>query len=257
MARPVPGCHVDALFGHIVTMHGTRPWGRVLDAGTGRASLQFVMGLQTESWTAVTGDDGEERYLARELGAPARPGDRVLTGHWRDATLLQGQVFDVVLADYLLGAVDRVDPYFQEQLLERLRQHVSGRLYLVGLEPLPDRADGEGPAALRELMRLADVTRLLAGERLYREFPLEWVQRSLVRAGFHVVNATVFPIVYRTAAVDRQLAGCRDRLAHVDAPTRAALEARAVRLAATARDAARAGGIRMGSDYVVTAEPTA
>ncbi len=119
---------MDALFARVVEQQGATPFGRVLDAGTGKHSLEFVSGLATTAWTAVTGDEGEVDYLQAQLGQNIRPQDRLIMGNWANPDLLRGEDFDVVLADYLLGAVERVAPYFQEELLTRLRPHVGHRL---------------------------------------------------------------------------------------------------------------------------------
>ena len=50
--RPVSG-----LFQEIETLQGERPWGRMLDAGTGTHSIGWIGTLPTEQWTAVTGAD--------------------------------------------------------------------------------------------------------------------------------------------------------------------------------------------------------
>ena len=128
----------DRLFDTIERWQGVRPWGRMLDAGTGAHSLRWIRGLETTGWTAVTGDQARERNLRRDLGTAMRPTDAVVTGNWSDELFLSEQRFETVLADYLLGALDGFAPYHQDQLFSRLRRHVSGRLYVVGLEPYPD-----------------------------------------------------------------------------------------------------------------------
>jgi hypothetical protein len=42
-----------------------------------------------------------------------RPDDSVVAGNWKDPKFLQGKIYDVVLADYLLGSIDGFAPYFQ------------------------------------------------------------------------------------------------------------------------------------------------
>src|SRR3982751_1667463 len=100
------GPRPDALFAEIVRLQGNTPWGSVLDAGTGRHSLSFVKSLPTSRWTAVT---------ARP--APAleteRAQDRIVVGNWTDTALLDGESFDTVLVDYVVGALDGFAPYFQ------------------------------------------------------------------------------------------------------------------------------------------------
>lgn len=37
----------------------------------------------------------------------------MVIGNWRDENFLKDRVFDTVLADYLVGAIDGFAPYFQ------------------------------------------------------------------------------------------------------------------------------------------------
>lgn len=246
----------DRLFAGLERAHGPRPWGRVLDAGTGAHSLRWLLGREPDQVLGVTASEGMASQLRQELGAALRPVDRLLVGNWTDPTLLHGERFDVVLADYLLGAVDGFAPYFQDQLFERLRPLVAGRLYAVGLEPLPDAAESEGGRLILELQRLRDACILLAGHRCYREFPLSWVLRHIERAGLVVEDAWSLPVVYRERYLQGQLGVCerklpllRDRgLAEALAHTIADLRARGV-----AWLAAHPEGIPLGSDWVVVA----
>src|SRR5262245_58157890 len=125
----------DSLFSWIEKLQGAAPWGSVLDAGSGSHSLNWIAGLPVRSWTAVTGDAAGAKRLHEEMGARCRPVDRIVAGNWTDPLLLHGEVFDVVIADYLLGALEWFAPYFQDRLFARLRPHVGARIYVVGLEP--------------------------------------------------------------------------------------------------------------------------
>jgi hypothetical protein len=247
----------DALFDTITRFQAGRPWGRVLDAGTGKHSLDWIRGLDTTGWTAITGDPARERTLRADLGDALRASDRVVTGNWTDPLLEHGEVYDTVLADYLLGAVDGFAPYFQGQLFARLRRHTGHQLYVVGLEPYPDQADTEGGRLVLEIARLRDACILLAGHRCYREFPREWVVRSLEGAGFEVQDALSIPIVYQARFINGQMDVCLRKLPYmvdraVAASMRDHIEAlRARALAVCARD----HGIQFGSDHVVAARP--
>lgn len=253
----------DALFDTIMRWQGDRPWGRVLDAGTGAHSLDWIRGLETSGWTAVTGDPARERSLLGRPGAAPRPVDAVVTGNWSDPLLLAGQRFDTVLADYLLGALDGFAPYHQDRLFGRLRRHVTGRLYVVGLGPYPDGivpgdgAEGEAGRRILEIARVRDACILLAGHRCYREYPLDWVVRNLGQHGFAVQEATTVPIVYRARFVNGQMDVCLRKLAFFeDQDVATAMRRHIGEVRARALDAcARLGGLHFGHDYVVAAEP--
>ncbi|MEC7947125.1 MAG: class I SAM-dependent methyltransferase [Myxococcota bacterium] len=255
----------DALFDTIARWQGDRPWGRMLDAGTGAHSLRWVRGLDTPGWTAVTGDPARQRTLHAAVGDALRPGDAILTGNWSDVAFLADERFETVLADYLLGALDGFAPYHQDRLFARLRMHTRGRLYIIGLEPYPDGvvpgagADSEAGRCIRELARVRDACILLAGHRCYREYPLEWVIRNLEQHGFRVQEATRVPIVYRERFVHGQMDVCLRKLACIrDAEFVASMRQHIESVRARALDAcARLDGLRFGHDYVVAAEPIA
>mmetsp|Transcript_8452 Transcript_8452/g.24433 ORF Transcript_8452/g.24433 Transcript_8452/m.24433 type:complete len:90 (+) Transcript_8452:522-791(+) len=50
-----------------------------------------------------------------------REQDKVVIGNWDDETFLEGEVYDVILADYLIGAMDGFSPYTQDLIFERLK----------------------------------------------------------------------------------------------------------------------------------------
>ncbi|MBK7760445.1 MAG: class I SAM-dependent methyltransferase, partial [Deltaproteobacteria bacterium] len=203
----------DRLFASVERLQGTTPWGRVLDAGTGEHSLRWLSERPTEALAAVTASEAMARGLREKV--PLRPQDRLIIGNWTDPTLLAGETFDTVLADYLLGAVDGFAPYFQDQLFPRLRPLVRHRLYTIGLAPYPDVAEDEGGALILELARLRDACILLAKHRCYREYPLDWTCRHLERAGFTVEDAWSTPIVYRERFITGQLRVCESKLGYL------------------------------------------
>ena len=249
----------DTLFTTIERAHGDRPWGSVLDAGTGDHSLGWICGLPTRRWTAITGDARRRDRMAERFGTKMRLGDRILSGNWTDPGMLAGEQFDVVLADYLLGAVDGFAPYFQDRLFERLWLHTKpgGRLYTVGLGPYPDQSDTPGGRLILEIARLRDACILLAGHRCYREYPRDWVIRHLTAAGFTVDDAVSVPILYGARFINGQLNVCLRKLplfadqalaeqmrSHIEDVRQQALALPSLQ---------QKGGIRFGHDYVVSA----
>ena len=258
LSRPSPPPVVDALFDTLAAWQGDRPWGRVLDAGTGEHSLRWLLGQAPERVTAVTGARPRQVELQRDLGQWMLPSDRILVGNWADPELLRDEVFEVVLADYLLGAMDGFAPYFQDRLFARLRPHVGGRLYAVGLAPYPDSGGGEAGDLIREIARLRDACILLAGHRCYREYPLDWVQRHVAAAGLRVLRAESRPIVYRERFVDGQLDVCLQKLPLMaDRAVAEALRGQVESLRLRARAACnRLDGLRFGEDWLLEAAPT-
>lgn len=249
----------SSLFRHIEALQAGRPWGAILDVGTGSGSIRWIQSLDTTRWTAVTGAEGHARQVRDLSEARRRPGDRIVLGNWADPALLAGERYDTVLADYLLGAIDGFAPYFQERLFARLRPLTAGRLYVVGLDPYvpaDEPADAAGRIIWR-IGRLRDACLLLAGERPYREYPAEWVIDNLHRSGFEPIAAEPFPIRFGTRFVEAQIAMCVPRIARLpDRTLAAALEAHAAALRTEALALIeREGALASGADYVIAAEP--
>jgi hypothetical protein len=238
---------MDALFAHVQKMHADRPWGRVLDAGTGAHSLKWIASLPTASWTAVTADPA----LVARTGLLPRPQDRTIIGDWSDPALLAGEQFDTVVLDYFLGAVDGIAPYFGDTVVERLSGHIRGRVYAVGLEPWLDRSDDPAEDAFLELVRIRDATFLAARTRPYREWPRSRVERRLTGIGLSIVDARAFSIRHSARTLDREHGNVRRYAAQVaDPDLGAALLRRADALRVRAEGLI---GREFGRDWVVSA----
>lgn len=247
-----------SLYQRVSELHGGRPWGSVLDAGTGPGSMRWLLSLTTDRWTAVTGSPRMADVVRKELNDRVRAQDRLIVGNWLEPELLANETYDVVLADYLLGAVDGFAPYWQDQLFARLRPHVTGRLYVIGLEPyVPHVSTDPAGRLVNEIGRLRDACLLLCGDRPYREYPMHWVLRHLELAKFRVVDAQRIAIRYGERFVVTQLDLCDQALTRVrDRGLAVALQSHVAAL----RDRAlafisREGGIQHGHDYIVVAEP--
>jgi hypothetical protein len=247
-----------SLYDRINELQGARPLGSVLDAGTGRGSIRWLLEQNTEHWTAVTGSARMAEMTRLEIGARMRPQDRVVVGNWIEPELLAGECYDTVLADYLLGAIEGFAPYWQDRIFERLRPLVGKRLYVIGLEPyvmqIPDEPTGR---IVAELGRLRDACLLLGGERPYREYPLEWVLRNLGQSGFRILDAHRIAIRYGERFIDSQLDMCTRTLGKLkDRQLAVALQRHVAELRCQALALChREGGLRHGHDYIVVAEP--
>lgn len=203
----------SASFSFIEGLQGETPYGRLLDAGTGPRSLRWLLTLNTDSITAVTGAPAMAAQVRRSVAEWQRPQDRLLVGNWTDPDLLAGEQFDTVVADHLLGAVEGFAPYFQTSLFARLRPLTAKRLYVTGMEPyVVDRPKAAGGALIWEIGRYHDACRILAGQRHYREFPLDWVLAQLRRSGFKPVAARKISTGYQADFVNGQINFCRPLL---------------------------------------------
>lgn len=248
----------SSLFTYIEDLQGNLPWGSFLDAGTGTHSIRWVSSLATERWVAVTGATAHAIQVRDAVESVRRPQDRLIVANWADPELLKGERFDTVLADYLIGAVEGFAPYFQGAMFARLRALTVRRFYLVGLEPYvahdPATEDGR---LVWEIGRFRDACLLLAGERPYREYPMQWVLERMAAAGFKAIAARRFPIRYKARFVNSQIDMCAARIARLGDPAlAAALSAQGEALRTRALTfAAREDGIRHGFDYVIAADP--
>ncbi len=231
----------DSLFDWISRRQGRTPWGDVLDAGTGAHSLAWLATQPTRSITAVTVEDWRTAGL-RE----AAPEARLAFGQWSDPTFLHGESFDTVLIDYVIGAIDGHAPYFQYDFLPRIRPHCRGGVYVVGLEP-PLR-DG---SVLDEVCRVRDACILLAGHRMYREYPCELVVRWLQAAGFSVHDVVRVPNLVGPRFVNGQLDVAIRKLRLFREPRVA--EELAAHIEELRSRALSQGEIRWGQDYIIAA----
>ena len=246
---------------YIETLQGDRPWGRVLDAGTGSQSIAWIARLKTESWTAISASPQYVVQTQETVKTHIRPQDRILIGNWIDPNLLKGEVFDTVIADYLLGSVDGFSPFFQPYLFSRLR-HVTksgGRLYVKGLEPyvpIPRPADKAGQL-IWEIGRFRDACILLGGDIPYREYPAQWVVDHLQVAGFKVQDVKHRNIRYKAPFVNAQIDICLPVLEkHDDQDLATALKKRGETLRTRALEFIEAkGSIDFGQSYAIMAEP--
>jgi len=245
------------LFHCIEELQGNLPWGAMLDAGTGTHSAGWIATLPTTRWTAVTVAPPHADQVRRAVGAAMRPRDRIVVGNWDDPVLLAGDGYETILADYLIGAVDRFAPYRQRALIGRLAGLARRRIYVVGVEPYVVQCPVD-PAGrmVWEIGRLRDACLLLAGETPFREFPASWVIEGLQAAGLSIVAVRRFPIRYRARFVNSQIDMALLRLAALEDRWLAeALRARAELLRNRAlKLAGQEHGLRCGQDYVIAAE---
>jgi len=275
----------DALFRFIERsqINGTEnaSFGSLLDAGTGSHSLSWIASVvhreklladseednnarkvHMKDFTAITADESMRRKVseeATELGV--QDSGNIIIGKWNDATLLEGKLYDTILVDYLIGAIDGFTPYFQDQIFDRLAAHlaIGGRLYVAGLQPIPDKIDGDGDVFCR-ITKVRDACILLAGHRCYREYPLDWIERHLEKAGLSVVQNRQYPIMYGHYSMKRQINLARSKLIHF--PTKTLADSMGKVLDDLDKEALEVtskqpnGKISLGFDYVVVAERT-
>lgn len=262
----------DVLFGHIEQQQSTRKFGRILDAGTGQHSLKWMASLlkdgRASHVTAVTADETMRRNCQRQVDQLGVQADvDVVIGNWFPSApnsslplRSDDESFDVILADYLIGAMDGFSPYKQDQMIPLLLRHLKpgGRLYIVGLEPIPDSTSDKDANVVCQVRQVRDACILLAGHRCYREYPQAWIEQQVVQQhSLTLVDAHNFPILYRHETILRQINVGRSKLPLFEVPElRESMAKTLDRLEQESKQATqrRGGTIALGFDYVVTAE---
>jgi len=245
----------DILFQTVERLHAPRPWGRVLDAGTGVNSIKWMQTLNASAWTAITADQQMKNAIMADPAVLMRDVDTLVVGNWMDEHFCSTLgSFDTILADYLIGAVDGFSPFAQDIIIKKLKNHLNpqGRLYIVGMQPIPDHAAGAAEI-ITEIRRARDACILLAGHRPYRfethtriqintlaqncqianvihtcththththtphntikrEYPLDWIERHLHREGMRVVKTKSFTILHSEESAMRQIRVAQTKL---------------------------------------------
>jgi hypothetical protein len=253
----------DALFGSIESEQGSREFGNVLDAGTGLHSIRWIATLQDKGmtqFTAVTADKSMQRVVQNEVDAlEISHIGRIIIGNWfgESTITLKEESYDTVLADYLIGAMDGFSPYRQDQMIGTLLRYLKpgGRLYIVGLEPIPDKALGDANV-ICQVRRIRDACILLAGHRCYREYPVDWILRQIRENHQHsleLISSKKFPILYRHATIVKQINVARSKFPLFPIPELADEINKVLEdLEGKSKEATeRAGGkIQLGFDYM-------
>lgn len=259
VTKPLKKQIKSKFFAHIEQEQKHTPWGSFLDAGSGLHSLQWVSQLNTDRWTAVTGAPQDAKAMHAATDGICRPQDQIVLGNWAKADLLKGEVYDTVLADYLLGAIEGFAPYFQPYLFARLRPLTGKVLYVTGAEPYVPENEPSTQAGriVWQIGRFRDACLLLSGELPYREYPSAWVMDQLTRSGFKPRSVKRFATRYKERFVRTQIDLSLDALKRVhDQNTSKALSewGECLRQDAFAVIAAE-GSLDHGSDYVIAADP--
>jgi hypothetical protein len=251
----------DILFSTVEKMHGSRLWGKFLDAGTGLHSIKWVQTLPTTSWTAITADNYMRTQMVSDssFSSKLRPVDQLIVGNWMNDAFNRGLgKYDTILADYLIGAVDGFSPYEQDTIIKRLQEHLtpSGRMYFIGMNPIPDEKSPPGNI-ISEIRRARDACILLGGHRTYREFPSSWMKRHIEAAGMRVVSVSNFTILHSEDSALRQIRVAKSKLEYMtDVNLRSGMERYLLDLEERARVAIRSnnGRIPLSFDYIIAAE---
>lgn len=251
------GASPYALLGQLAQHHR---WGRVLDVGTGNSSLTRLLEQPTDALTAITNDAYWCTKLQEVFAEQLREQDRLLLGDWREPTLLEGEVFDTVVVDYFLGALERKAPHFQYEFFDRIKPHVGDRIFVVGLEPIylltsDDTIESEALDVIQQCYRLRDMCLLANGENPFREYTSKWTTAALKRAGFQVQGTQRFQRIVGIRFVHSIINSCLRMLPRIEDSQLAAALAVSLR---DLRERALANpsfdwGVRCGTDYLIMA----
>lgn len=161
----------------------------------------------------------------------------------------------------MIGAMDGFSPYKQDLMLPKLAALLNpgGRLYIVGLQPIPDKVDDPAGNILCRVRQVRDACILLAGHRCYREYPIDWVEREVQKMkDTKLIETGRFPILYRHATIVRQIDVGRSKFQFFPTPELADSMAKVLdqleKESFEATQKSSNGAITLGFDYVVCAE---
>lgn len=255
----------DALFGCIENQQVDKPFGDVLDAGTGRHSLRWLATLYDKGMTSLTAVTADAKMKANVVAEAEKLGikDRethITIGNWfptesKDALDFPHPKFDTILADYLIGAMDGFSPYRQDEMIPKLLELLKpdGRLYIVGLEPIPDK-DSSRADVICKVRQIRDACILLARHRCYREYPLEWIEKQVeANPSSKLLESHRFPVLYSHATIVRQIQVARSKFPYF--PQEELVESMKLvldDLEEQSKQATEESPIRFGFDYVVS-----
>lgn len=255
----------DVLFGSIERQQGTKPFGNFLDAGTGVHSLCWIATLGDKGmtdFTAVTADANMKQSCEKTIAELGVYGN-IAMGNWFSESdpLTFNTKFDTILADYLIGAMDGFSPFKQDLILPKLAALLNpgGRLYIVGLQPIPDKVDDPAGNIICRVRQVRDACILLAGHRCYREYPVDWIERQVDEMdGMRLVETGKYPILYRHATILRQINVGRSKFPYFPTPELAESMGKVLdqleKESFEATQKSSNGAITLGFDYVVCVE---
>lgn len=253
----------DALFGAIERDQGDKPFGKLLDAGTGIHSLRWIATLEAKGmtdFTAITADATMQNNVQQEANQLGIEGN-IIMGNWfsENNPLELPEKYDTILADYLIGAMDGFSPYQQDLMLPKLTALLNpgGRLYIVGLQPIPDKVNDPAANIICRVRQVRDACILLAGHKCYREYPIDWVHRQVQKIdSLRLVETSRFPILYKHSTIVRQINVARSKLPYF--PSTQLAESMKQVLDQLEQESFEAtqnlGSIKLGFDYVISAE---
>jgi hypothetical protein len=228
--------------------------------GTCAHSLRWLATLPLDGGlVAVTADATMQRNCQREIADLGI--DQVTTlvqGNWFDETNpldFAENEFDVILCDYLIGAMDGFSPYRQDLMIPNLTKYLkpAGRMYIVGLEPIPD----DSGSVISRVRQVRDACILLAGHKCYREYPASWLERQIRHTpDLEYLHRQHFTILYHKSTIVKQINVGRSKLPLLPDYMRDSMRTLLNDLEGrvddeTEQDTKR---IPLGFDYVVTAE---
>lgn len=134
---------------------------------------------------------------------------------------LKGLQYDVIVADYLLGAVERYWPHGADGMMNRLLNATKpgGYLLITSLEPyenILDRKNNKDKLVLN-VESIGEAAAYIAGESTYREVPLSWILRQIDRfPEYQIVTTKEFPMTLTSRSLLNQISYARATLKKIE-----------------------------------------
>jgi SAM-dependent methyltransferase len=189
-------------------------WGNVLDAGAGFNSMCWLLRQEYDTITAVTATT-EGRYGSSDLTQSLsnhKNQVKIVLGNWQQNDFFsKSKQFDVVVADYLLGATERHWSFGADAMMDRLLERLlpGGYLLLVGLEPYETtlNRDIRDDRIVLDIESIGDTAAVLAGASTYRELPMSWVRYQIERrvGEYQIIGTKQFEMTLTENSLKLQL----------------------------------------------------
>lgn len=194
------------MFSRIEALQSMKPWGRVLDAGIGKKSLEWVLSLDTASVSGITSSERIHKKSISGIDPDRLKQIDLRVSKW-SSDVFANETFDTVLMDYVIGTLDATEPFTQELLFKRVKSLLAkeGIVYIVAKEPFPDSFPSETANLIIQTAKLRDAAIITAGGRPIRDYPLQWFISNLIQNGFDILAVEMFPVVYGKAWINYNL----------------------------------------------------
>ncbi|MCX6112569.1 MAG: class I SAM-dependent methyltransferase [Proteobacteria bacterium] len=182
---------------------------KVLDAGTDDigCSHEFLAGLKPSKLISISIDKAIITQCEKKLSDEYRDFVEFISGDVTNLkNLFPNNYFDVIMADFLIAAVAGWCPFMEIDAIKELYRVLkpNGIIIFVGFEEPSYMTTTLTEKLILALNDFRDLTRILTGEKIYREFTLGWMLDRLGDFGFKITKVKKYYETYTLDFLDKQ-----------------------------------------------------